>query len=317
MLLALLCAVLTYSPTGARAADAANENAELAEHADRSLLLDVVPTRGGLIAVGDRGHVLRSTDASTWSQVPAPTRSMLTAVAAVGDAVWAVGHDAVILHSAADGRTWATQHFAPERQAPLLDVWFGNERQGIAIGAYGLALATADGGAHWNEIEVDPDEERHLNAITVAPDGSLYVAAENGTVFRSGDRGQSWQVLPTPYPGSLFGIVALPDGAILAFGLRGHVLRSEDRGRTWTIVPTGTDAGLLGGTALSDGSVLIVGLSGTVLVGSQGGRRFTPHHRADRHGLAAALPLTGDRILLVGEAGTVLIPRLTLTGGPS
>ena len=47
-------------------------------HALRSLLLDAAPVPGGILAVGDRGHVLVSEDGGeSWIQSAVPTRTML------------------------------------------------------------------------------------------------------------------------------------------------------------------------------------------------------------------------------------------------
>jgi photosystem II stability/assembly factor-like uncharacterized protein len=230
---------------------------------------------------------------------------MLTAVAAVRENLWSVGHDAVIIHSPDGGETWTRQHVA-DGDPPLLDVWFGDARRGLAVGAYGLALATTDGGRRWRKVTIDP-EEGHLNAIAAARDGTLWIAAENGAVFRSGDRGATWQRVPTPYVGSLFGALALRDGAVLVFGLRGHVFRSDGGEGGWMHVETGTDATLLGGTQLPDGRVLLVGLSGSVLVSHDDGRRFAARHRPDRLGLSAVLPVRDGELLLLGENGAQVV----------
>jgi photosystem II stability/assembly factor-like uncharacterized protein len=64
-------------------------------------MLDFAEGDQRAIAVGERGHVLVSESRSDWRQVEGvPTRATLTAVAAVGDHAWAVGHDGTILHSA-------------------------------------------------------------------------------------------------------------------------------------------------------------------------------------------------------------------------
>jgi photosystem II stability/assembly factor-like uncharacterized protein len=297
----------------ARARGADVEWADPAPSAAGALLLDAAETVGRVVAVGDRGHVLVSADGRGWTQRPIPTRSMLTAVAAVGKRVWAVGHDAVILHSADGGETWTRQRFA-DGEPPLLDVWFGDRRHGLAVGGYGLALATDDGGTGWSRVTIDP-EERHLNALAVAPDGSVYIAAEDGVVFRSRDRARTWDATPTSYGGSLFGALALRDGAVLAFGLRGHVLRSPDAGATWSQVDTGTDATLLGGVELADRTVVIVGLSGAVLVSRDGGRHFILQNRPERRGLAATLELGTGGILVLGEDGAQHIDPTTAGAG--
>ena len=280
------------------------EGSEQFRLAPRSLLLDAVIDGRRLVAVGERGHVLLSDDiGSTWEQVTVPTRSLLTALSSTGGKnLWAVGHDAVILNSRDGGKTWNLQFFAPEEQTPLFDVWFENMDHGIAVGAYGLFLETQNGGKTWERRVVD-EEERHWYAVTQGPDGTLYVPAEFGVVFRSMDKGKTWEVMQTPYEGTFFGGLALRDGALLVFGLRGNVYRSTDSGETWQHIKTGTYASLMNGLQLKDGTVVIAGLSGTILLSKDAGKSFRLINRPDRLGIAAVLEVGPGTLLLFGEEG--------------
>ena len=285
-------------------ADKVQEFSDPARLASRSLLLDAVSDGNRIIAVGDRGHVLVSDDGGDlWTQVPVPTRSMLTAVAMPDSKnVWAVGHDAIILHSADGGRTWVRQYYAPDLESPLFDVWFENDKHGLAVGAYGLVLQTLDGGRTWDRL-YPVEEENHWNGIAMGSDGTLYVAAEFGLVFRSLDGGKTWEAIRTPYEGSFFGLIPLPDGTLIVFGLRGNIYKSGDRGETWTKVPTGTTASLFGGTLIPDGTVVLAGRSGTVLVSRDNAGSFQVWNRPDRQGLSAVLHLGRDEVLLLGDDG--------------
>ena len=288
------------------------EWAESARLAERSLLLDVASAGERLIAVGERGHVLLSEDGgTTWTQVPAPTRSLLTAVVMVDEIHgWIVGHDAVILYSADGGRNWTRQFFAPGWEAPLFDVWFEDTDHGLAVGAYGLVLETHDGGRSWIRRSID-ENEPHFYAMTNAPDETLYLVGEFGAAFLSRDRGQTWVALNSPYKGSFFGALALSDGALVAFGLRGNLYRSENSGLYWRQVETGTTASLMSGLELTDGTIVIVGLSRSLLVSRDGGNTFTPTRHTTRQGLAAVTELGHGRLLAVGEAGLTRINTLS------
>ena len=316
----------------------------IAPLAVRSLLLDVAAVPGGgLVAVGERGHILRSPDGVSWQQAQGPARSGLTAVRFV-DAKhgWAVGHDEVILATSDGGASWRLAHFAPERQQPLLAVCFADASHGLALGAFATIYATDDGGTSWTVREFAPrplkaaapkgvlkrgatpsaaamreDEgitQPHLNAIVRGGDGSLYVAAEAGHLYRSADGGTSWDELPSAYEGSFFGLVPLEGPHLLVFGLRGHLYRSDDSGQSWRVLQSHTKALLAGGTRLADGSVVIVGLAGTVLVSRDGGETFALHQEADRKGFAAVAP-AGDGVVIVGEAGVRLLSRDALGAG--
>ena len=337
-----LAAAASLAAVGARAE--APTPAIIAPLAVRSLLLDVVAIPGGgLVAVGERGHILTSADGSAWSQAPAPARSGLTAVRFV-DAKhgWAVGHDEVILATSDGGASWRVAHYAPQRQQPLLAVSFADASHGLAVGAFATIYATDDGGTTWTPREFAPrglkvavpkgapkpganptaaamreDEgvtQPHLNAIARGGDGSLYLAAEAGHLYRSPDGGQSWDELPSPYEGSFFGLLPLEGSHLLVFGLRGHLYRSDDSGHSWRGLESHTKALLAGATRLADGTIVIVGLAGTVLVSRDGGETFALHQEADRKGFDAVAP-AGDGVVIVGEAGVRALSRATLGSG--
>jgi photosystem II stability/assembly factor-like uncharacterized protein len=106
--------------------------------------------------------------------------------------------------------------------------------------------------------------DRHLYHVFPGPQGTLWIAAEAGTVFRSNDGGRSFTPLELPYKGSFWGGMALRDGTLLVWGLRGHVMQTSDLGASWARVPTGTDQALSAGVQAPDGEVLVVGLGGVV-----------------------------------------------------
>jgi photosystem II stability/assembly factor-like uncharacterized protein len=328
--LALVAALVSSGVTHAELdpGDSANKPAELAPLASSSLLLDLATAGSRLVAVGERGHVLLSDDqGATWRQAKSvPTRAMLTAVFfADGEYGWAVGHDETILNTVDGGETWTRSHFAPEAGQPLLDLWFANRVSGIAVGAYGAYLTTNDGGRSWSatkfappppaggampvdEFDLPPDY--HLNRI-VGVGNRLYIAAEAGQLYRSDDRGAHWRALPSPYEGSLFGLVPIRGEGLLAFGLRGHLFRSADAGETWHTLESHTTAMLTDGVAINDLRVVIAGLAGVMLVSGDAGETFRLTQQEDRKGLSALLPGPAGTVVVAGEGGvrTVRLDR--------
>lgn len=287
--------------------------APLAEHA---LLLDAARAGSALVVVGERGHVLISTDAGkSWRQADVPARATLTGVyfhdAKLG---WAVGHDAVILRTRDGGTTWERVHWAPEDETPFLDVWFADAQNGFAIGAYGRCFVTSDGGTTWEERAIS-DDDFHLNQIARSASGRLYIAAESGGAYRSDDGGGTWTPLTVPYEGSLFGVLPLEGDTVLLFGLRGHLLRSEDAGATWAAIETATVAMLNSGVRLADGTIAICGLGGVVLVSRDGGRTFQLHQQSTRAGLEVVLDAGNGQLLIAGESGVQVRAANDLTGG--
>ncbi|MHB0970031.1 MAG: WD40/YVTN/BNR-like repeat-containing protein [Thermoanaerobaculia bacterium] len=307
-----LCAIAL----AAQPQKAVEEESIKAPLAARSLLLDAARAGSSLVVVGERGHILVSSDSGkSWRQADVPTRAMLTGVhfhdAKLG---WAVGHDAVILRTRDGGTKWELVHSAPEDETPFLDVWFADAQTGFAIGAYGRCFATRDGGTTWEEQPVS-DDDFHLNQIARSASGRIYIAAESGNAFRSDDGGTTWTPLTVPYEGSLFGVLPLEGDAVLLFGLRGHLLRSEDAGATWAPVETGTTAMLNSGVRLPDGTIAICALGGVVLVSHDGGRTFQVHQQSTRAGLQGVFDAGNGRVLLVGEAGAEVREANALSSG--
>jgi photosystem II stability/assembly factor-like uncharacterized protein len=306
----LLLAALLFASGGlAQQPGSAIERSVPARLAPRSLLLDVVPAGNALVAVGERGHILISEDgAGSWKQADVPTRATLTAAHFFGTELGpAVGHDAVIVRTTDGGSSWTLVHQAPEEEAPLLDVIFLDARRAIAIGAYGSALVSSDGGASWVDQPVG-EEDFHLNAIARSATGRLYIAAESGNAYRSDDDGETWRLLETPYEGSFFGILPLDGDTVLLFGLRGNLFRSEDAGESWRPIETGTVAMLNAGIQLPGGRIVVVGLGGNVLVSGDGGRSFSLWQQESRLGIQALAPAGRDRLVLVGEGGVRPLP---------
>lgn len=280
--------------------------------AAKSLLLDVSKAGDRLVAVGEWGHVVLSDDGGeTWRQARAvPRRVTLTNVHfADAQRGWAVGHDAVVLHTRDGGETWVLQHADPGLEAPLLAVRVGADGHGLAIGAFSLVLETRDGGERW--VEADPPggegADAHLNALFEAPGGALFIAAERGEIYRSTDDGAHWARLSPPYAGSFWGGLALPDGGVLVFGMRGNAFRSDDGGESWSRVDTGTDKSLTGGIARAPGRVVLVGLGGVVLESNDGGRRFDARTLPHRRALTAVAAGAPGRLVVTGENGAQLI----------
>jgi photosystem II stability/assembly factor-like uncharacterized protein len=343
-------AIAADAPAGQPAsawADPATAAAEMQPLAAKSLLLDVARSATRYVAVGARGDVLLSDDGRDWRQVEVPTRATLTAVSAVDANVWAVGHDGMILHSADGGEHWTVQRKDPWKPAntggeptegaPLLDVLFVDARRGFAIGAYSLALQTADGGETWqpmtvaakpkdgadDEIEDDPADKAgkkgtftaeqlkvgqeatpHLNAITRTGSGALLIVGERGSAFRSRDQGATWQRQQLPYDGSMFGVIGYEGDHVLAFGLRGHAYESSDLGEHWSPVQTGTELSLMGGAATADGGAAIVGANGVVLVRAKGGEPLRTLVDQSAGIISTVLPLAqGAALLIAGENG--------------
>lgn len=192
---------------------------------------------------------------------------------------------------------------------PLLGVWFENDQHGFAIGAYGMALRTKDGGKSWKDWapKIDNPQGFHLNSITAITGGALVIVGEAGQIHVSVDNGDTWERRESPYTGSLFGVIGTGQvNEILAFGLRGNMLFSSNLGKSWRMVPNGAGATLNDGAVADDGRITLVGNGGAVLMSTNGAESFRKHFRSDRAGIMSVVPVSGTDLLVVGESGATL-----------
>jgi len=191
---------------------------------------------------------------------------------------------------------------------PLLDVWFADEKSGLAVGAYGLIFSTDDGGENWKIRSSDLDnlDKYHYYSIASADGQTIYVSGEAGMLFRSDDAGVTWIRLDSPYEGSLFGIVALSNGSagrVISFGLRGNIFVSDDKGETWERRTTASQNTLMGGVISPGGKLVLVGRSGAVLSSDDAGETFSVVIREDRSSYSALIANPDENLVLVGEGG--------------
>ena len=309
--LVILCVVLVAGLMAQKVNADQGLDVKYAEHmplATQSMLLDITLAGNTLVAVGERGHIIRSTDGENWKQVEiVPTRSTLTSVFSTGGRLWAGGHDAVIITSGDGGETWTRQFFDPDRQQAVMDIHFTDENNGVAIGSYSLSLRTRDGGQTWEDATVDPENDFHLNALVRFSDGRRLIAGEAGYSYRSHDDGETWEAIDMPYQGSMWGALKTTGGCVLFFGLRGHVMESCNFGSSWTELETGSLASI-SGAAEHDGLILLAANSGTVLIMDDGGR-FSVHHHSSGVDFAAVISLGDGNFLLVGEDGVHKYPE--------
>lgn len=305
----LMVAALLAAAGAARAAPYAVDGpARLRSGVLRSALLDVALAGTRLVAVGERGHVLLSDDdAMTWRQAKAvPTRTTLTCVHATdAQSLWAAGHGGVILRSADGGEQWTIAHGQADGPDVLLSVRIEPDGRGLAVGGFGVALATVDGGKTWQPRALVEGEagERHLNRLFVSTAGTWLIAAEGGHILRSTDGGARWSAVKTPYAGSLWSGLSLPGGVLLAGGMRGNIVRSADDGASWTHRPVPDAGSLTGATLAAEGRPLFVGVDGTVVHGDAAGEQFRLQRLDDRATLTAVIQAGGGVLVAASMGG--------------
>ncbi|WP_404421680.1 WD40/YVTN/BNR-like repeat-containing protein [Nibricoccus sp. IMCC34717] len=279
-------------------------------HAERppesfALFLDLARAGETIVAVGEQGLALRSTDEGrTWARGTTQTSATLTAVAFIdAQRGWACGHEGTLLETKDAGITWTTRMDVLPADASPLVLRAAGQRL-IVAGAFGLVVTSLDGGAHWQRQE-EPEGGPHVYSV-FNYEGGWLLAGEMGFLG----------ILPNSSPvethsfgaPSLHGLLPLRDGATLAFGIRGHLYRRETEALEWKQVTVGSTQLIACGVELPDQRVLLAGQSGLWLLSRDGGRTFSRAQRPEGlAGIAALLATHDSYVLCAGEKGIARI----------
>ncbi|MNZ13492.1 Ycf48-like protein [compost metagenome] len=349
----LACALLAALPHGVAFASGAVSDplarpSAISARASVALLTAVEPAAGKLVAVGERGIVLLSTDdGKTWAQAQVPTSLMLTGVRfADAQKGWAVGHGGLVLATTDGGRSWHKQldglaaarllledargrEGATPRQLadaerfvkegadkPFLDLDVQNERTVTVVGAFGLAFRSDDGGQSWQpwQSRIPNEQGSHLYAIRHIGQ-TQYIAGEMGAVFRSGDGGASFTRIETPYEGSFFGLTLVSPEHLLVYGLRGNAFVSRDGGASWQRCRLDTEESITAGAVLKDGSIVVGNQAGGLYRSTDGGLSFTAVPLGKPAPIVGLTESAGGSLILAGARGTVRLSEAALDAG--
>lgn len=270
-----------------------------------SLMLGITRVGDRLIVVGEWGRILLSDDSGkTWRSVASGTEATLNAVRFVNAKTgFAVGWDETILRTDNAGESWSQVNSDPSADNGLFAVIGLPDNSELAVGAYGLALQSADGKSWQIEHNDTLDPDAHMNSLFSPEPGHLVIAGEAGSVYVSEDAGKVWRHLEFPYEGSLFGGMALGPQDWLVYGLRGHVFRTQDGGAHWAQVETGTTQGIMGATRLKDGRVVLVGNGGVAMVSNAEVTAFTPIPHPQNQTLSECVEAPDGSLVAVGDVG--------------
>ncbi len=264
------------------------------------------------IAVGAAGAIVQSSDAGkTWKAVtPAPTPLTLLGVSVQQGHAIAVGQEGTVLVMDAGGK-WNKAGSGTDNR--LFGVSVNSSGLAVAVGAFGTALKSIDGGMNWASIAPDwnsynkDGEQPHLYDVTVDESGAITMVGEFGLILRSVDGGKNWQTLHKG-DASLFALDLPATGTAYAAGQNGALLRSTDHGANWSDVATGTTAILLGVHASADGKVAVTGMH-DMLLSTDDGKTWSHPGGEDINttwyqGIAAVG--AQQAVLAVGHSGQII-----------
>lgn len=314
--------------------------------AGKSLLLDAQQQGDALYVVGERGHILKSTDnGNTWRQAQVPVAQMLTAVHFVNDQLgWAAGHDGHIVHTADGGQTWVLQRDGLKAQAVLneqrlkaaraelkrLQILQRRERQGedvtaeLANGLYVNGFDSDEPLSVDEQLEeagwqVSSAQERLQGPVIAPPLMDIRFADEQhgwasgafGSLLSTNDGGKTWLDRSADVGNAsnyhLNAIVAFADGTVVIGGEAGFLAYSHDGGASFNVAELDSEATIFDLIATDDGSVIVAtGLRGTTFRSRDRGQSWQELSPGVDYSLAGGA-MRGDNLVLAGAGGSIAI----------
>ncbi len=319
-LASLFCLLSVASAASAQLPDLLELPAQSSASALNKLVLDITSAGDRLVAVGEYGNILYSDDQGvSWRQAQVPVQVMLTAVhfpsALKG---WAVGHDAVILHSEDGGETWHKQLDGWQTGHILLagaQVWLtrveaqlealqGSDDEALLLqrDAAGMALDEAE-----REIEMGPN--RPFLDVWFADEQHGYAIGAFNYFFVTADGGRTWQDgsarVPNPEFLHLYSIHPIAEQTLLMAGEFGLLLRSRDGGVNWEQLELGYPGSLFT-VAGGYGDAWVAGLRGNVFYSADGGDNWRHVALDTEASLLGGCALSRQRAVFVGLGGSIV-----------
>lgn len=173
-----------------------------------------------------------------WQRLDVPVPHKLQAFVNAGDSLsWIAGGirygEESLFKSSDQGESWQTE---PEIFGQTwFDGDFINKQQGYFCGISGTVIRTLDGGESWVRRQIPfwlP-----MRSIAATQDVILSVggvAYDQGIIVRSGDQGNTWQIIDTPEV-ELRDVIFVTEQIAYACGF-GTILKSEDAGLNWELL---------------------------------------------------------------------------------
>jgi len=235
--------------------------------------------------VGNCGLALMTPDGGiSWEKINIANQNFKD-IYFVGENGWIVGDGGLILHTSDGGINWTRQQ--SNIKNPLTSVFFLDKENGFAVGTDGMILTTSDGGASWKAIDIDwtsiISEELISNGIICI---NLYdvffsnklcgwIVGDCGTVLKSVDGGETWDVSQMGLLPPLFSVCFKNDREGWAVGQNGYFLKTEDGGKTWQKVPRIVEKSLYK-IGMNGNYGIIVGDNGVISKTNDGGSTWVP-----------------------------------------
>ncbi len=189
-----------------------------------------------IFAGGDNGAIYRSTDGGdSWQSMSTsmPQSPVEALVTSPSGTVFAGTAGGGVYSSSDDGGTWSLSGLGSSAVYALCADSLGN----VYAGTYQGVFVSSNNGNSWSSVQLSTSS---IYSITTDGVGHIYAGSDNGTIYESTDRGNSWSQFCS-------GIASYPVAALTAncagdiyVGFDGGgVFQSTNMGRSWASIDSG------------------------------------------------------------------------------
>ncbi|MFH1121882.1 MAG: FG-GAP-like repeat-containing protein [Bacteroidota bacterium] len=168
------------------------------------------------------GALYHTTDGgNTWMPVP-EILGVYVSVDVAGTNVWAANVTGLFYCSTDIGANWIQGEIPGSHQ--IRDMDFYDANNGYAVGMWGEAFRTGDGGITW-EVLPNPNTQDDFTDIFLVGADELWLSTNNNMVYYSATGGQNWAVMEAGSAGfgNFSAVSANPAGDAWIVGFQGYI----------------------------------------------------------------------------------------------
>jgi len=184
-------------------------------------------------STGDWGHIIKTTNGSTWFSLPSCTGDYLECITFVNNTTgYAVGRAGQIVKTTDAGNSWS---YLVSYGNWLNSVKFINGNVGYTVGHYGTILVTENSGVTWNSRVSGTSND--LNEICFVNSSTGYIAGNSGIILCTSNGGTNWDFQQTGTNSGLLSVFFLNSSTGYSTGMNGTIIKTITGGMS-TVVPT-------------------------------------------------------------------------------
>lgn len=217
--------------------------------------------------IGSSGQVMKTIDGgANWSSLPGPAPISLSglAISSLGDVLVSGSSGAMYKYN---GSYW--KNLNPGWTNYISSISFTNNQVGLACGADGLILKTANSGADW--VIKSSEVAGWLKTILMVSPKKVF--AFGASAVHSLDGGETWQILTLPTTSMIYSMCFVDTVTGYAVGESGTIINTTDGGNIWFSKNSGVSSELRGIAFINSSTGVAVGKN-MVLKSNDGGETW-------------------------------------------